>query len=93
MMETLIRARPFVVTAFFASLIATITAPLWWHQLLVPAAIGAHVALLFFLATESFGRVSRTRGNASRVIARVCFAFSSLLVTWMVLSGLAVLFA
>ena len=92
-METLIRARPLVVTAFFSLLVAMMTAPLWWHQMMVPAAIGAHVALFFFLATESFGRVSRTRGKASRIIARVCFAFSSLLIAWMVLNSLAVLFA
>ena len=92
-METLIRARRFLVTLFLVSLVAMMTASLWAHQLMVPAAIGAHIALFFFLATESFGRVSRTRGNASRVIARVCFAFSSLLVAWMVLNGLAVLFA
>jgi hypothetical protein len=87
-MEALIRARPLMVTVFLTSVAVMLVAPLWRHQLIVPAVIGAHVALWFFLFTESFGHVSRSRGKGLRVFARVCFVFSSLLFVWMVAYGL-----
>ena len=80
-MEALIRGRPYILTAFFIALGAVFASPFvnqtWLTAVAIPT---AHLALLLFLATESFGPIAQRRSGASRWVARVFFALSALVV-------------
>ncbi len=93
-MELLIRSRPVLIAVFFVALggmgagaFVGNTAVMAW------SAGSAHVCLFFFVATEAFGRISRTRSNGARVLARVFFGMyvlagaGGLLAPWLVAIG------
>ena len=84
-MDALIRARPYVIAAFFVALAGVFASPFantpW---LFATAGSIAHVALLLFLATESFGPLARIRGSTSRWAARVFFLLSTVVVAGLV---------
>lgn len=70
-MELLIRSRPVLIAVFFAALggmgvsgFRGSTAVMVWF------ACSAHVCLFLFVASEAFGRVSRSRSKFARVLAR-----------------------
>lgn len=87
-MEVLVRARPLILSVFFIALAALFVTAFATPWLMDLAAVAAHVALLFFLLTESFGSVSGARSKTSRVIARVCLTLSFLLVGTLAVNGL-----
>jgi hypothetical protein len=74
-MEPLVKARPAVIGAFFASLTGIALAAFFEGYLLLRiCAVLAHVSLFLFVLTESFGSVARQRSRAARTMARVfCF--------------------
>jgi len=70
-MEMLIRARPLIIAVFFLAIFAIgIGAYSNVPSLFQSAALLAHVALMLFVVTESFGSVSLKRSKASRIMAR-----------------------
>lgn len=93
-MEVLVRARPFVIGAFFFALVAIGVGAFRETQTLFRSGgILAHVALFLFILTESFGSVSRKRSRPSRIIARIALVFSSLLMANFVVNLVALSFS
>mgnify|MGYP006172896545 CR=1 FL=1 len=93
-MEALIRTRPYAIAVFFialAGVFASAVANATW--LFMPAGSLAHVALLLFVTTESFGPIAERRSRASRWGARIFFALLALLVTTLVVGFLLDLLA
>ena len=93
-MDTLIAARPYILSAFFLGL-GLLGAGAFTETLGVMRSGGiiAHLALFFFLITESFGSVSAQRSTPSRALARVALFLSGLLVTSFVVSAVGALFS
>ncbi len=74
-MELLIRARPFLVAAFFLGLSGfALGIYMDRHSVFVISVVTAHLSLFLFTATESFGRVAQLRSRAGRVMARIFFS-------------------
>jgi hypothetical protein len=71
-MDLLIRGRPFIIAAFFISLVCFGLGLYLDHQIIfASSALAAHASLFLFTATESFGRVAQTRSTPARVMARI----------------------
>jgi hypothetical protein len=71
-MEILIRSRIIILIAFVLALLVVIICS--YKELKIAYMLSGfifHILLFFFLITESFGRISRQRHMALRVIARV----------------------
>jgi hypothetical protein len=89
-MELLIRSRPVVIAAFFVALGGVgVGAYVGNTAVMAWSGCSAHVCLFLFVATEAFGRVSRSRSNGARFFARVLFgmyvlAWTGLLASWLV---------
>lgn len=74
-MDLLIRGRPFIIAAFFISLVCFGLGLYLDHQILFTSfALAAHASLFLFTATESFGRVAQARTRPARVMARIFFS-------------------
>ena len=83
-METLVQARPLILTLFFASLAAIgIGAFINTGVVFRTGGVTGHIALFLFVLTESFGSISRTRSKTSRNMARVFLVLSG----WRKLEG------
>jgi hypothetical protein len=81
-METLVQARPLILTLFFASLVIIgIGAFENTGVAFRTGGVTAHIALFLFVLTESFGSISRKRSKTSRNMARVFLVLSGFVVT------------
>lgn len=72
---------------YFRERLAVFVSPLAMSELIVPAAVTAHEAIFLFLLTESFGSLSQKRSKTSRIIARVFFGLSALVVSALLVQG------
>ena len=80
-MEALIRCRPLLLGAFLVALAAMFASVFMDSRaMLYGAMVLGHIALFFILLTESFGSLSRTRSNPSRIVARIFFGLSALVI-------------
>ena len=80
-MEVLIRVRPILVAVFLCALaLTTIGSGLEINFLYLASGIAAHIALLLFILTESFGTLSKRRHIVVKVIARLLLVISVLAV-------------
>lgn len=71
-MEALIRARPILLAAFLCVLILTaIGSILEIYFLYLVSGVVAHIVLLLFILTESFGPISKRRHIFLKVLARL----------------------
>lgn len=91
-MDALIAARPYILSAFFLGLgLLGAGASTETMGVMRGGGILAHLALFFFLITESFGSVSAQRSTFSRVLARAALFLSGLLVTSFLVSAVGAL--
>lgn len=92
-METLVQARPLILTLFFASLAAIgIGAFVNTGVVFRAGGVTAHIALFLFVLTESFGSIAKKRSRTSRNMARVFLVLSGFVVAGIVANLLVVLF-
>ena len=89
-MELLIRIRTILIAAFFGSLGGIgVGAYMDKQAVFAAAAITAHLSLLLFTTTESFGRIALARSKSARIIARIFFGMYVLAGIGLVLSWAA----
>lgn len=80
-METLVKARPLILAAFFLALTAFGVGTFLDVQALFRSSGAlAHIALFLFILTESVGSVSRQRSRSTRIIARIFLCLSAFVV-------------
>jgi|TARA_R110002167_G_scaffold93338_1_gene250249 hypothetical protein len=71
-MEALIRARPILLAVFLCALALTaIGSSLEINFLYLSSGVAAHIALLLFILTESFGTLSKQRHIIVKVMAQL----------------------
>ena len=93
-METLVQARPLILTLFFASLAAVgIGAFINTGVVFRAGGVIAQIALFLFVLTESFGSVAMKRSRSTRNMARVFLVLSSFVVAGIFANSILVLFA
>jgi hypothetical protein len=81
MLEALGNYRPLLLACFaVGGLVAVVSSVAPNRQLFFWGVYVAHVALMFFLLTESFGPISKTRTTFSRVIARIFLVLAAVIV-------------
>jgi hypothetical protein len=80
-MEALIRARPILLAVFLCALALTaIGSSLEINFLYLASGVAAHIALLLFILTESFGTLSKQRHIIVKVMARLFLVILTLTV-------------
>ena len=80
-MEILIRGRLILLAVFFTALVLTaIGSSLEINFLYLVSGITAHIALLLFILTESFGTLSKRRNIFLKVMARLFLVMLTLIV-------------
>lgn len=93
-METLVQARPLIMTLFFASLVFIGIGVFENNRMLFrTGAVTAHIVLFLFLLTESFGSISRKRSKTSRNMARVFLVLSGFVIAGILENLIMVLFS
>lgn len=80
-MEALIRARPVLLAVFICALALTaIGSGLEINFFYLVSGVAAHIALLLFTITESFGTLSKRRHFFVRILARLFLVILALAV-------------